>query len=215
MQREGEAPPPSSHGQFAQLFPQFKHLRRFLFLSLPLRSSPETTVSRRAPWPGGPQAARAPYHDRTSYGSCWRARHEPDSPHAPPADVRRAVQPGPRTAAGNAGVQRLHILQPDQGGSLRAPSLRNARQEPGVSLDSRPAAARTRQTPFPCACVRLCPALTPVCVWRAQRTENAVDSVVKRATKVGNHGGSIAVKAMKSIRDHPCESSPAPGCVTP
>ena len=51
--------------------------------------------------------------------------------------------------------------------------------------------------------------------WSVQSTENAVDSVVKAATKVGNKGGSIAVKAMKSIRDHPCESSPAPGCVTP
>eukprot|EP00277_Geminigera_cryophila_P001930 CAMPEP_0179433180 /NCGR_PEP_ID=MMETSP0799-20121207/17631_1 /TAXON_ID=46947 /ORGANISM="Geminigera cryophila, Strain CCMP2564" /LENGTH=61 /DNA_ID=CAMNT_0021210975 /DNA_START=170 /DNA_END=355 /DNA_ORIENTATION=- len=46
-------------------------------------------------------------------------------------------------------------------------------------------------------------------------TENAVDTVVNAAAKVGSNGGSIAVKAMKSIRDHPCESSPAPGCVTP
>ena len=173
------------------------------------------SVSRRAPWPEGPQPARAPYHDRASYGSCWRVRHEPDSSHAPPADVRRAIQPGPRTAAGNAGVQRLHILQPDQGGSPRTTPLCDARQEPGVPHGSRPAAARTLLTPFPYADVRRCRVLTPVCVWRAQRTENAVDSVVKRATKVGNHGGSIAVKAMKSIRDHPCESSPAPGCVTP
>eukprot|EP00284_Hemiselmis_tepida_P012986 CAMPEP_0174915194 /NCGR_PEP_ID=MMETSP1355-20121228/650_1 /TAXON_ID=464990 /ORGANISM="Hemiselmis tepida, Strain CCMP443" /LENGTH=70 /DNA_ID=CAMNT_0016160043 /DNA_START=232 /DNA_END=444 /DNA_ORIENTATION=- len=46
-------------------------------------------------------------------------------------------------------------------------------------------------------------------------TENSLRTVVASAAKAGQFGGSVAAKSMKSIKDHPCDKSPAPGCVTP
>jgi hypothetical protein len=46
-------------------------------------------------------------------------------------------------------------------------------------------------------------------------TMSSTQAVVNAAAKAGKTGGTIAAVSMKSIRDNPCEKSPAPGCVTP
>lgn len=48
----------------------------------------------------------------------------------------------------------------------------------------------------------------------ANTKESTVD-IINAAARAGQKGGFIAAKSMKSIRDNPCEQSPAPGCVTP
>lgn len=45
--------------------------------------------------------------------------------------------------------------------------------------------------------------------------EDSISAVVNAAAQAGQNGGKIAATSMRSIRDHPCESSPAPGCVSP
>jgi hypothetical protein len=47
------------------------------------------------------------------------------------------------------------------------------------------------------------------------QTQGSVCAVVSAAAKAGRNGGKIAATTMKSIKDHPCEKSPAPGCVSP
>jgi hypothetical protein len=46
-------------------------------------------------------------------------------------------------------------------------------------------------------------------------TMGSTQAIVNAAAKAGKSGGNIAAVSMKSIRDNPCEKSPAPGCVTP
>ena len=45
--------------------------------------------------------------------------------------------------------------------------------------------------------------------------ENSISSIIAAASAAGQKGGKIAATSMKDIREHPCESSPAPGCVSP
>ena len=50
---------------------------------------------------------------------------------------------------------------------------------------------------------------------KLSQTETSVGAIVNAAAKAGKNGGKIAATSMKSIKDHPCEKSPAPGCVSP
>lgn len=47
------------------------------------------------------------------------------------------------------------------------------------------------------------------------QTQGSVGAVFSSAANAGKNGGKIAATVMKSIKDHPCEKSPAPGCVSP
>ena len=77
------------------------------------------------------------------------------------------------------------------------------------------------------------PARSPPCLhgadWRVRQPEfnagmfnqqlaKTVDKtsvVVNQAQRLGTNGFKLAKASMKSIRDHPCEQTPAPGCVIP